>query len=90
MSNISRIHASLGPEEIENRFGFHKAAIEGPHATAPKHSQLRIQFKEIAYFLDDVLPSSREKSLAITHLEEASMWSHKAVAKTAPLEEDRG
>lgn len=75
---------SLGPNEIESRFGFHNATLEGKAATAPKHADLRIEFKSIANYLDEVLPDGREKSLCITALEEASMWSHKAIAKTAP------
>lgn len=75
----------LGPEEIENRFGFHKATIEGDNATLPKHTELRLAFREIAEYLDDVLPKSRAKSTAFTELENASMWAHKAIAEEAPL-----
>jgi len=78
----------FGSEEIESRFGFHKATIEGPDATADKHKYLRFMFKDIANYLDQALPEGREKSLAFTALEEASMWSHKAIAKTAPIAKD--
>lgn len=71
--------------EIEGMFGNHKATIEGPEATLPKHKELRVKFKELAYFLDDVLPDGRQKSIAFTELENASMRSHKAIAETAPL-----
>lgn len=81
---------ALGYDEIENRFGFHKATIEGADATKPAHSHLRRAFKAYAHELDETLPDSREKDLAMTALEEASMWSHKAIAKNAPLEDDRG
>lgn len=79
----------IGKEEIEKRFGFHKASIEGKEATLPRHSSLRVFFKSVANELDKLLPESREKSLAFTALEEASMWSHKAVAQSAPVEVDR-
>lgn len=75
----------LGPEEIEKRFGFHKATIEGDNATLPKHAELRLAFREVAEYLDDVLPNSRAKNTAFTELENASMWSHKAIAEEAPL-----
>jgi hypothetical protein len=75
----------LGKDEIESRFGFHKATIEGANATAPMHAGLRNRFKHFASLLDDILEDGREKSIAMTCLEEASMWSHKAVAKTAPV-----
>lgn len=75
----------LGAEEIEHRFGFHKATIEGENATLPMHRDTRLAFREFAEFLDDVLPAGRAKSVAFTELENASMWAHKAIAETAPV-----
>lgn len=75
----------LTPEEIENRVGFHKATVEGANATLPKHAHLRRLFKQIMTELNDVLPDGRAKSVAMTELEDASMWSHKSVAELAPL-----
>lgn len=79
---------ATGPREIEQRFGFHNATIEGENATRPKHHKLRVDFKAFALMLDDLLPDSREKSIALEDLERASMWAHKAIAKTAPLAEE--
>ena len=73
------------PGEIEHRFGFHKATIEGPEATLPAHRDVRIEFQKFARFLDSVLPDGRAKAVAFTELENASMWSHKAIAETAPV-----
>lgn len=78
---------ALTQHEIESRFGFHKATIEGVEATQPKHAQLREKFKEFAQYIDDVCPDGRHLSLALTELENASMWAHKAIAQTAPLSE---
>lgn len=75
----------IGKDEIENRFGFHKATIEGNNATLPNHALLRRLYKEFAGRLDEVLPDGRTKELAFEDLELASMWSHKAIAKDAPL-----
>jgi len=80
MSNVS-----IGTDEIEHRFGFHKATIEGENATLPIHRDLRIAFKEFANMLDAALPPGRAKNVAFTHLDDVSMWSHKATAETAPL-----
>lgn len=74
----------LGTTVIEHRFGFHKATIEGDNATLPKHRDLRIEFRRFAEHLDKMLPEGRAKSVAFTELENASMWSHKAIAETAP------
>lgn len=74
----------LGPEEINHRFGFHKATIEGENATLPRHRDTRLLFREFAEALDRMLPDGRAKSVAFTELENASMWSHKAIAELAP------
>lgn len=79
---------SLGKDEINNRFGFHKGTIEGPNATSPKHAELRKKFREFANFLDEVLEDGREKSIAFTSLQESSMWSHFCIASKAPLIEE--
>ena len=74
----------LGSEEIEHRFGFHKATIEGENATLPKHRLTRLRFRAFAEELDKILPDGRAKSVAFTELENASMWAHKAIAELAP------
>ena len=78
----------MSPEEIEHRFGFHKATIEGANATLPKHRDLRILFREFAEAVDAILPDGRAKAVAFTELENASMWSHKAIAELAPTIEE--
>ncbi|AOZ64895.1 hypothetical protein SEA_MAYA_30 [Streptomyces phage Maya] len=75
----------LGNEEIENRLGFHKATIEGDNATLPKHAQVRKLFREFAGRLDEILEDGRAKDVFWERLEDASMWSHKAIAEKAPL-----
>lgn len=74
----------IGQHEIEHRFGFHKATVEGDNATLPKHRDLRLAYKEFASVLDETLPDGREKALVFTALQEASMWSHCAIAMGAP------
>jgi hypothetical protein len=78
----------IGREEIEHRFGFHKATVEGDNATLPKHRDVRILFREFAEKLDSILPDGRAKSVAFTNLEDASMWSHKSIAELAPTIEE--
>lgn len=79
----------LDEHEINNRFGFHKATLEGVDATKPKHAGLREAFMDFAEHLNGVLPEGRYKELMLDDLERASMWSHKSIAQTAPLETDR-
>lgn len=71
----------LGHEEIVNRFGYHK----GTEETIPKHQEVRELFMGVATMLDDLLPDGRAKSLALTSLQESSMWCNFAIAETAPV-----
>lgn len=71
----------VGPEELANRFGFHK----GTGLTAPLHKEIRTNFLDFAEALDEILPDGRAKSIAMTKLDEAAMWSNKAIAEQAPL-----
>lgn len=73
---------SLGPDEIVNRFGFHKAT----EVTGTLHRDVRRLHMDLASALDLLLPDSREKALAFTHLQESAMWSNAAIAcNLAPL-----
>jgi hypothetical protein len=81
----------LGKDEIENKFGFHKATVEGENATLPKHRDVRLAFREFVGFLDKVTPDVQTpgrdrltKDVMFEALETASMWAHKAIAETAP------
>lgn len=80
--------SNIGAEEIEHRFGFHKATIEGENATLPRHRETRLLFREFAERLDAILPPGRAKDVAFTELENASMWAHKAIAELAPALEE--
>jgi len=78
-------NTSIGREEIENRFGFHKATIEGPNATTAVHRDIRRLFVELAVQLDALLPHGRGKAYAFTMLQTAAMWMHFSVAEQAPV-----
>ncbi len=67
----------MDDNDLKNRFTYH----------APKNGQVQ-RYQEIrdqAYDLADLVnrecPESREKSLAITHLEDAVMWANAAIAR---------
>jgi hypothetical protein len=62
---------------IENNFKYH-APKEGQPA---QYQRLRDAAKELAYLIDVEAPNSREKSLAMTKLEEAVMWANAAIAR---------
>lgn len=63
--------------EIDNRFSYHKPDEQA----CAKIQAIRDGLKEVAHFLNDSLPEGREKSLAVTHLEETMFWSSAAIAR---------
>lgn len=63
--------------DLENRFSFHPATDE----TGEQHDVVRSDCRALAHHLNKFLPEGREKSLAITHLEEVMMWSNAAIAR---------
>ncbi len=64
-------------ERIENNFTYHTPK-EGQ---TEMYERIRSKAKEFAYLIDEVCPDSREKSLAMTKLEEASMWANASIAR---------
>lgn len=63
--------------DIENRFTYHPPKDGQPE----KYERLRDYAKGLAYQIDANCPHSREKSLALTNLEEAVMWANAAIAR---------
>jgi hypothetical protein len=69
-------------DEILNIFGYHKPeTLEG----ANKHEAVRGLFIEFASTMLDQLPKGRARSLALTNLQQSSMWAHFALAEQNPL-----
>lgn len=64
-------------EQIENNFQYHAPKMGQPE----KYNQLREKAKELAYLVNELCPNSRERSLSITKIEEASMWANAAIAR---------
>lgn len=63
--------------KIENAFTYHTPKEGQPE----KYQAIREKAKELAYLVDTLVPDSREKSLAMTKLEEASMWANAGIAR---------
>jgi len=64
------------PQEIDRRFTYNKPDAE----TAAIHEKLNELFKDLAHDLDEILPESREKALALTALQETRMWANATIA----------
>lgn len=63
--------------EIDTRFKYH-APKEGQ---AERYQKLRDKAKELAWLFEGECPESREKSLAMTKLEEAVMWANASISR---------
>jgi hypothetical protein len=77
--------SGLSEEEIEIRFGYHPPSSWDGENTIEMHQELYDAFKDFARYLGLLLPNGRAKSVALNELENASMWSHKAISPMDPL-----
>lgn len=63
--------------DLENRFTYHKPVGDQPS----RYETLRDYGLSYANLINELCPEGREKSLAITKLEEAVMWANAAIAR---------
>jgi hypothetical protein len=64
-------------ERIERDFTYH-----APKAGQPeKYEAIRNKSKELALLIVDLTPASREQSLALTFLEQCSMYANASIAR---------
>jgi hypothetical protein len=64
-------------ETIERLFSYHPPKPGQPQL----YEDIREIAKELAYFIDEHCPDSRERSIAMTKLEEAVMWANASIAR---------
>lgn len=64
-------------DEIDIRFKYHTPKS----GQAEKYTAIRAMAKEFACLISAACPESREKSLAVTTLEESVMWANSAIAR---------
>lgn len=62
---------------IENAFTYHAPKEGQPE----QYARIREMGKDLAYLIKELVPDSREKSLAMTKLEEAVMWANAGIAR---------
>lgn len=74
----------MDTNELANRFRFHPASTEQRRRD---HEEVRSLVGTVAQDLNDLLPDGREKSLVMTHLEEAMFWANAAIARRPDVEE---
>ncbi len=64
--------------DLDKRFTYHPPKSGQPD----KYVRIRDNAKELAELINTLAPESREKSLAITKLEEAVMWANASIARS--------
>ena len=67
--------------DIDSRFRFRDASRE---VNAEKHQAVRDACRAAAEVVESTCPDGREKSLALTKLEEATFWANASIARTLP------
>ena len=64
-------------KRIESNFSYHPPVEGQPE----KYEELRGLAKSLAYRITNLCPPSRERSLALTSLEESIMWANASIAR---------
>jgi hypothetical protein len=67
----------VSDDDLNDRFRYHPPTTQ---ARIDAHQGVRDRARGLALWLNDHLPESREKSLALTAVQEAAMWANAAVA----------
>lgn len=68
----------MNSEELSNRFTYHPPKDENQKV---KYEKIRKMGFDFANYINNFLPDCREKSLAITKLEEVVMWANAGIAR---------
>lgn len=69
----------MDPADLAKRFTYHAPKMGQPEV----YQTIRDEAHQLALDIDASQPDSREKSLAITALEEAVMWANAGIARNA-------
>lgn len=64
-------------KQILNNFKYHPPKDDQNH----RYEEIREKARQLACVINDHCPDSREKSLAITNLEQTVMWANSSIAR---------
>lgn len=70
--------------KIERMFTYHPPQPGQPE----KYQKIRDKAKELAYLIDELCPLGREQALALTKLQETTMWANAGIAMEGAEERD--
>jgi hypothetical protein len=65
-------------QQIENTFSYHAPFGD----QAQRYVQIRTAAKTLALVIQNACPESREKSVALTNLQQTVMWANSSIAIT--------
>lgn len=65
-------------DDIANRFDYHPATSDGVRKS---HEATRLACHDLATFINGICPDGREKSTAVTKVEEVMFWANAAIAR---------
>lgn len=68
----------MDQRDIDNRFAFHPADTQEKQDL---HAEVRSAAGSAANLFNEILPEGREKSTAMTKLEEAMFWANASLAR---------
>ena len=71
------IVGSIPSEELDDRFTYHKPSP----AQQDYYSDIRVFAHDLADTVNKLVPHCREKSLAMTKIEEAVFWANAGIAR---------
>lgn len=63
--------------ELERRFTYHAPRGDQP----ARYERLRAEARELAELICDMCPDARERSVALTKLDEVVMWANASIAR---------
>ncbi len=72
-------------QDLEKRFTYHAPKPGQPE----KYTAIRAKAKELAEMIVELVPESREQSLALTKIEEGVMWANAGIARNESETEDK-
>lgn len=68
----------MSVQDLEHRFNYHPPTTDQRRR---QHEMVRADCLSLAQTLNESLPDSREKALAIAKIEEAMFWANAALAR---------
>ena len=67
----------MDAQDLDKRFTYHAPRGDQP----ARYVAIRNAARELVKVIDDLAPDGREKSLAITNLEQVVFWANAAIAR---------